>query len=164
MRILVLAAVALTMLAPAGPAGAKLPRELKEVKAATAKYHSVEQALAAGYVAPPPDACAASPAGGMGYHFENPALMTDSVLDPLRPEILMYERKGKKGKLKLVGVEYYMEADRTAAAPSLFGQTFEGPMPPHHPFMEEHYDLHVWLFKKNPSGFFAMWNPDVTCP
>ncbi len=46
----------------------------------------------------------------------------------------------------------------------LFGQTFQGPMRAHHPGMEKHYDLHVWLWKENPEGLFAEWNPDVTCP
>lgn len=31
------------------------------------------------------------------------------------------------------------------------------------PDMPIHYDLHVWLWKANPSGMFASWNPDVTC-
>jgi hypothetical protein len=26
-----------------------------------------------------------------------------------------------------------------------------------------HYDLHVWLFKENPSGLFHVINPDVIC-
>ncbi len=26
-----------------------------------------------------------------------------------------------------------------------------------------HYDLHVWLYKKNPSGVFYHANPDVDC-
>jgi hypothetical protein len=30
--------------------------------------------------------------------------------------------------------------------------------------MPIHYDLHVWLWQHNPSGLFAPWNPDVTCP
>ncbi len=33
------------------------------------------------------------PGLAMGYHFENPALMEDNVVDPLRPEMLVYERK-----------------------------------------------------------------------
>ena len=37
-------------------------------------------------------------------------------------------------------------------------------MPAHHPGQETHYDLHVWLWKHNPSGLFAEWNPSVTCP
>jgi hypothetical protein len=30
--------------------------------------------------------------------------------------------------------------------------------------MPIHYDLHVWLYKHNPAGTFAMWNPRVHCP
>jgi hypothetical protein len=27
-----------------------------------------------------------------------------------------------------------------------------------------HYDLHVWIWRENPSGTFAQWNPKVECP
>ena len=30
--------------------------------------------------------------------------------------------------------------------------------------MPTHFDLHVWLWKRNPSGIFASWNPAVVCP
>jgi hypothetical protein len=33
-----------------------------------------------------------------------------------------------------------------------------------HPEMPIHYDLHVWLYRHNPAGMFAMWNPSVHCP
>ena len=26
------------------------------------------------------------------------------------------------------------------------------------------YSLHAWLYKHNPAGTFAMWNPRVHCP
>lgn len=152
----VVAAAAATLPAAAGPTD-----DLQAARAASARFHSVEHALAAGYVAPPE--CVVSPMGGMGWHFENPALMQDSVLDPAKPEVLLYESK-PNGKLELVAVEYYLEADRANGTPELFGQQFQGPMPAHHPFMETHYDLHVWLWKDNPNGTFASWNPDVTCP
>jgi hypothetical protein len=157
-------ALALAMVAAAvtlPPAIASPEDELQAVRAATAPYHSVEQALSAGYVAPPE--CVASPMGGMGYHFENPALMEDSILDATRPEMLLYARKSN-GKLELVAVEYYLEADQASGMPQLFGQAFQGPMPAHHPGMETHYDLHVWLWEDNPSGTFAEWNPNVSCP
>jgi hypothetical protein len=25
------------------------------------------------------------------------------------------------------------------------------------------YSLHAWVWKHNPAGTFAMWNPNVTC-
>jgi len=28
---------------------------------------------------------------------------------------------------------------------------------------ESHYDLHYWLYRPNPSGEFAQFNPDVNC-
>jgi len=33
----------------------------------------------------------------------------------------------------------------------------------HSPDLPEHYDLHVWAFRKNPLGTTADWNPAVTC-
>jgi hypothetical protein len=34
----------------------------------------------------------------------------------------------------------------------------------HEPGMPVHYDLHAWIWKRNPAGTFAMWNPRVECP
>ncbi|NEA68145.1 hypothetical protein [Streptomyces sp. SID12488] len=48
--------------------------------------------------------------------------------------------------------------------PSMFGVPFDGPMLGHAPGMPIHYDLHAWVWKNNPSGTFARWNPTVTCP
>jgi len=28
---------------------------------------------------------------------------------------------------------------------------------------ERHYDRHVWLYRDNPNGVFAQFNPAVTC-
>jgi hypothetical protein len=28
---------------------------------------------------------------------------------------------------------------------------------------EPHYDRHVWLYRDNPNGVFAMFNPSVDC-
>jgi len=32
------------------------------------------------------------------------------------------------------------------------------------PSMLHHYDLQVWLWKKNPAGMFSPTNPNVKCP
>ena len=151
---------------PSSPHRTALQRELQAAKAATARFHSVRQAVKAGYVLPPGPlsaACVSSPAGGMGVHLENPAMMADPALDIRRPEILVYEIK-PNGRLRLVALEYFEAASQTTTAPVLYGQTFQGPMPGHHPGMPEHYDLHVWLWKGNPSGMFAQFNPNVHCP
>ena len=28
---------------------------------------------------------------------------------------------------------------------------------------QPHYELHAWLFRHNPAGMFAEFNPNVTC-
>jgi hypothetical protein len=142
-----------------------LPPELQAVRAAVARFHSVDQAVAAGYV--PAGPCEESPAGAMGQHFVNPALFGPGV-DPLTPEILLYLPTAD-GSLKLVGVEYFaVDADQDLATdddrPSLFGRAFDGPMEGHAPGMPRHYDLHVWVAEANPSGAFAQWNPSISCP
>jgi hypothetical protein len=104
----------------------------------------------------------------MGVHAVNPALIADPAIDPMRPEILLYIPR-PNGQLQLTGVEYMkVDADQNLATdgdrPSVFGQPFDGPMPGHNPTMPIHYDVHLWLWEDNPSGFFAPFNPDVSCP
>ena len=150
-------------------------QNLAQARKATAKYHRVEAALADGYI--PTPSCISSPDGGMGTHYINPSLM-DMNMNVTQPEVLLYETM-KNGKLRLIGVEYFVPVIVNGAgpwfgpgpppegqfnsAPSLFGQTFDGPMPGHEPGMPWHYDLHVWIWKNNPSGMFANFNPNVQC-
>ena len=141
--------------------------ESRVIKKATKHLRHVDAALAAGYV--PASPCIALPGvGAMGYHYVHPALAADEVIDPTRPEMLLYE-PGEAGKLRLVGVEYFKaDADQDlgtdADRPSLFGHELEGPMPGHDPGMPVHFDLHVWLYETNPAGQLAVWNPRVSCP
>jgi hypothetical protein len=37
-------------------------------------------------------------------------------------------------------------------------------MPGHNPTMPIHYDLHLWFWADNPAGFFAPFNPNLSCP
>lgn len=155
------------------------------VKRATAAFHDVDKAVAAGYLPPTLGPCDASPAGIMGVHSPNPSLISTPGVDPLRPEVLMYLPK-ENGGYRLIGVEYlepvilqYPDGSRRPwfdsapwpsthvvvnPTPSLFGQTFQGPMPGHVPTMPWHWDLHVWAWSPNPSGTFALWNPALSCP
>lgn len=131
---------------------------------ATAKYATVAAATAAGYAAASP--CESLPQGGMGFHYSNAAAVRDPALDPAKPEVLLYAPVN--GTLELVGVEYMkVDSDQNLTTdidrPSLFGRAFDGPMLGHSPTMPIHYDLHVWVHKRNPSGVFAQWNPDVSC-
>lgn len=133
--------------------------ELAALRRATAPFHSVDIATAAGWdtVVTP---CLESPLGGMGYHYANFALLLDGgALDPSRPEALLYEPRAN-GSLRLVAVEFIiLEEDlpSTAPPPTLFGQSF------HFNHKAGLWALHVWLWRHNPSGMFADWNPNVSC-
>ncbi|HEX3319343.1 MAG TPA: hypothetical protein VHR84_01450 [Terriglobales bacterium] len=104
------------------------------------------------------------PKGAMGVHFLNPALIAP-VLDPMKPQILLYEPDAN-GALRLTGVEWFLPLALAKERPKMFGHEFLGPMEGHEPVMPSdltHYDLHVWLFKDNPEGMFAPTNPAVKC-
>ncbi|MFO7977402.1 MAG: hypothetical protein R6U64_01970 [Bacteroidales bacterium] len=136
---------------------------LAQIKAVTAQYHNFEKALADGYVLDPH--CAAHPElGGMGYHAVRFDLV-DGVVDPLKPEALVYEPM-KNGKYRLVAVEYIVHADswNNDALPMLGDQVFYDHRAPGSggpPF--PHYQLHVWVWKNNPSGMYSPFNPNVSC-
>lgn len=141
--------------------------ERKLITEATKHLTTVEDATAAGYV--PVSACTELPGvGGMGVHYLNPALAGDTVVDPARPELLVFEPT-PSGTLALAAVEYFVaDADQNVATdadrPDLFGSyPFDGPMLGHEPGMPIHYDLHVWLYNHNSNGQLAQWNPKVTC-
>jgi hypothetical protein len=143
-----------------------LPSEWRQVRAAVARYHSFEQAARDGYTIEN-EPCVSSPDGTMGIHAINPALMADTTIDPLRPEILLYVPKDN-GQLELVGVEYWMaDADGDLATdddrPTVLGHPVDGPMPGHNPMMPVHYDLHVWVAEEHPSDLFAPFNPAISC-
>ena len=131
------ALAAITVVATLGvatDAGESPPDALQAAKAETARYHSVEQALKDGYsgVGEP---CVEIPGAAMGIHDVNGPLIADGVIDPERPEILLYA-PDENGELHLVGVEYFqVDADQNLATsgdrPSLFDQPFDGPMPGH---------------------------------
>ena len=157
-------------MAPAGTDTAQLAR----TKAALEKYQDPLAAVRDGYFSTV--ACMDFPHGGdahhganghagaMGLHFLNPALI-GPTLDPLKPQVLMYEPVN--GQLKLVGAEWFVPAQLAQTAPTLFGRTLDGPMEGHQPIMPEslhHWDLHVWLWRPNPDGMFVAINPAVHCP
>ena len=136
------------------------------IREATRQFRDPAVAAAAGYVAEP--VCAELPGvGGMGYHWVNPELVGDGIIDPTKPEVLLY-MPARNGQLELLGVEYMkVDADQDLATfedrPTMLGQPLEGPMPGHGGDMPVHYDLHAWVFTNNPSGELATWNPRVSC-
>ena len=105
--------------------------------------------------------------GAMGVHFVNPELLTDDVLDPTRPEALIYEFKN--GAARLVGVEFIVLADvwlRNHAPedpPVLEGQLLHFVESPNRFGLPAFYELHVWAWRDNPNGAFVDWHPRVSC-
>lgn len=140
---------------------------LAEIRRSTARYHRVEAAIADGYTFIAP--CHYSAAGGKGYHYRKPAL-TDGVLDPAQPEILLYEPQAN-GTLKLVGVVFLIVSggpsgwDATHSTPPTLGdQPFidrraPGSLGPPFP----NYALFVSVWRHNPDGMYAQYNPTVSC-
>lgn len=135
--------------------------ELAAVRAATARFHDLKVAQAAGYVRVSGlDYCFTNPGvGGMGYHLINTSLL-DTQLDALHPEAMVYA-PGADSKLQLVAVEYIVPAAAWDAGhtqpPSVLGQNL------HLNAALGVYILHAWIWKHNPSGVFQDWNPDVSC-
>jgi hypothetical protein len=139
--------------------GAAVNKDLATLRRVTAPFHQFATASAAGW-STKITACMTDPggAGGMGFHYGNTALI-DGTASVDAPELLLYEPQ-KNGRLRLVAVEYiipYSAHPRDAAPPVLFGQQFKQ----NDTF--QLWGLHAWVWKHNPSGMFADWNPDVNC-
>jgi hypothetical protein len=155
---------------------AALEDELAQVRAATARFHDLDAALEAGYELGWVNGsgvriitgCVFHPtAGGMGYHYFHPGLMADLAVDPLEPEALVYA-PGENGKLKLAAVEYVVRGPNSnppgvvpPPIPTVLGMEMHILVPPPGPAF---YLMHAWVWKPNPAGMFADWNPEVICP
>ena len=166
--------------------------DLDGVRAATERFRDVRVALAEGYVPPPGDICDAAddmglPAnvGAMGIHYVRPDLLgitgppnprvdgSGTHTDFLRPAVLIYEPQAD-GSLELVAVENLVfiaswEAAGHTAPPSFQGVAWDRMVDDPATALDEahmfapHYDRHVWIFRENPNGVFAQFNPAVTC-
>ena len=139
--------------------GAAVNKDLATLRRVTAPFQRFDSASHAGWSAPI-TACMTDPngAGAMGFHYGNIGLI-DGVASVDEPELLLYEPE-QNGRLRLVAVEYIIPYDfhsRESAPPELFGQKF---------LQNDTFKLwglHAWVWKENPSGMFASWNPNVTC-
>ena len=136
--------------------GEAVDRDIMTIRFATAKFKTTEAAEAAGYKRVT-DCVQHQPAGAMGYHFQNNALL-DTTLDLEHPEVLVYE-KMPDGTFQLNGVEFLVpiSAWTSTEPPRIMGQALTKADPIGFWF------LHVWTWKPSPSGLFAAWNPDVKC-
>jgi hypothetical protein len=136
--------------------GDSVDRDVAKIRETTAKFQTSQAAEAAGYKLA--TGCVQhQPAGAMGYHFNNAALF-DATLDVEHPEVLVYEKR-QDGTFQLNGVEFYVPASawKSTEPPRILGQELK--TAPGLGF----WFLHVWTWKRSPSGLFSVWNPDVKC-
>jgi hypothetical protein len=156
--------------------GAGLKDELAQVRRATARFHDLDKALEAGYELGWVNGsgiriitgCVFHPtAGAMGYHYFHPGLMADLTTDALKPKALVYA-PGPNGQRKLVAVEWVVRGPDSnppgvipPPIPTVLGMEMHILVPPPGPAF---YLMHAWVWKPNPAGMFADWNPEVPCP
>src|SRR3954471_17201113 len=169
-RIVVIAALvlgaAVTVASAAVVRGQSEP-SLAVAKAATAQFQDVDAAVAAGYGElrdAKKIACIQQAGyGGMGIHYVNSKLVGDAVLDPRRPEALVYQPQGSARHL--VALEYivFAKAWKKSAPPEMFGRTFDYVPKGNRYGLPPFWALHAWAWKANPTGQVMAWNPNVAC-
>ena len=139
---------------------------VREARAATDVYHSLEAAIAAGYRLMGPDM------PNMGEHWIHPRMAVRRPFDPARPSVLTYVRVDREPVL--TGVAYTVPV-RPGEAPPAF--PFEGAWHYHAASLEEEAFghkphamapaeadeprlamLHAWIWTGNPDGLFAADN------
>jgi hypothetical protein len=135
------------------------------VRQATERFQDVAVAEAAGYVLQ--FGCVSGDDfGAMGLHYVNGDLVNSGVLDPTRPQIVIYEATPDGGR-KLIGADFLVIADAWNAThsspPELMGQFFHLFTSPNRFGLPAFYTLHVWAWKDNPKGAFVNWHPNVSC-
>ncbi|TMF77140.1 MAG: hypothetical protein E6I18_09365 [Chloroflexi bacterium] len=165
--------VAVTLVLLATPSSANAGAgDLSTARAATARFHRLEAANAAGYTILVRDlagiTCIASPGlGVMGIHYVNGSALGDAVLDPAKPEALVYQPR-PNGKLRLVALEYivfqgaWLQAGNTSG-PTLFGQPLKLIPMGNRYGLPPFYEIHAWIWQHNPAGIFKDFNPRGTC-
>jgi hypothetical protein len=149
-----------------GPAPVHASALVNAVRESTARFHNVSVAEGEGYGLL--FGCVSGPdSGAMGMHFVNLPLAGDAVLDPTRPEIVIYEPT-PSGRLRLVGADFLVfkdvwDAKHPGTTPELMGQLLHLIEAPNRYGLPAFYTLHVWAWKENPTGTFANWHSKVSC-
>lgn len=165
---------------------------LAQVRQATERFQDINVAIADGYIPDPMNICEtaemvgrSAELGAMGVHYFRPDLLgitgppnprvdgTGAHTDFLQPAILIYEPQAD-GSMALVAVEnlVFLRAWQAAGQvdpPKFHGLSYDTMADnantevdeAHH--FEPHYDRHVWIYRENPNGMFAQFNPNVSC-
>jgi hypothetical protein len=173
LAVAVAVGVALSGALLVSPASGSVGGQIHAARAATKGYPTPTQAMKAGFdLLRDKDgiACIAMPGmGAMGVHYVKGSRVDDKIR--LRqPEALVY-RFANNGHLRLAALEYVITRDAWesvhgvgAPRPRLFGKRFVLTGANNRFGLPAYYSLHAWVWKANPAGTFAMWNPKVYCP
>ena len=184
--------IAIALTTPAAAETDPAEPGLEAVRTATERFHDVNVALAEGYLRDPMNLCDTAEMmgrprelGAMGIHYFRPDLLgiaappnprvdgNGTHTDFLKPSILIYEPKAD-GSLELVAVENLVFEKAWSAAGNEQRPSYQG-VPYDHMFddpgttvdeahmFEPHFDRHVWIYRHNPNGVFAQFNPNVSC-
>ena len=105
--------------------------------------------------------------GAMGVHYVNGDVVATPRCTCVTPRPSSTQRVGSA---RLVALEYVvLKADwesvhgAGAPRPKLFGHRFDLTDAGNRYGLPPFYSLHAWIWKHNPAGTFAMWNPRVHC-
>lgn len=128
-------------------------KELAEARSATAGYHNISAAYAAGY---------------QNVHFEIPGVgchlmnfsLVDEVFNISEPELLIYSDcdAAQPGQAKLRAIEYVTSCHACSEVPAPEGFTGDDDVWSIFPD-NTLWTLHVWTWKHNPNGIFVKVNP-----
>jgi hypothetical protein len=135
------------------------------VRESTERFKDVKVAEGEGYALM--FGCVTGPdAGAMGLHYVNGQILSQNLLDPTKPTIVIYEPQ-PDGALRLIGADFVVFADawdkKNQGPPQLMGQLFHYFEAPNRFGLPPFYTLHVWAWKENPNGAFVNWHPNVSC-
>ena len=139
--------------------------QLAQLRQVTAKFQRFDVATNSGYAAQITPCWTHHSAGAMGYHYGDTDLF-DATVDLLNPEVVIYEPQ-KGGHMNLVGMEYIVPLEAWEAAGHDLNDPTDVPRLLDQPYTRHSFlpifKLHIWLWRQNPSGMFADWNPKVSC-
>lgn len=147
------------------PHGTQAGGLIRTVREATERFRDVKVAEAEGYKLT--FGCVSGGEyGAMGLHYVNFPLVLDGVLDPARPEIVIYEPL-PNGRVRMTGADFLVLSSdwhaKNPAPPELMGQLLHLFESPNRFGLPDFYTLHVWAWKENPTGTFSNWHAKVSC-
>lgn len=99
-------------------------------------------------------------AGVLGEPLRRP---TSGEPTETEPDIVTFDL-AEDGTYEPLALKWYVPEEEADGTPSLFGRSFDGPVESRTGRLPRHYYLHVWLFRENPDGLFARYNPAVERP